>query len=333
MNRSSCSLSWLLALVLAGLAGCKDSGHSLGDSRDLDARAGDAPVASGGSTGASTFTQAGHSGNSGVSSGGAGGNPGGGSSGVGGASGAGGGASVAKDAGISSEAGTGACGYRGDSCATRPCCGSLVCMNSTNPPSCYESMPPPRDAGVSDTRESGDSKCPACPLMKCTYGSPVGSDGCTLCECNPAPDGGFDTAPRCPSEGCLDADLSTPCPASPPTQGSSCLGQTVCNYEDCPGSGHTQAMCRSDKWVVVNGACGTVICLGANLVGRTCPVNKVCLVRAGGALLVDCIDNPCGSGLLSADCSTMTTGCTPLLSTSSGVTFYCETTCPNGICA
>jgi hypothetical protein len=84
--------------------------------------------------------------------------------------------------------------------------------------------------------------------------------------------------------------------------------------------------------VVVNGACGTVTCLGAGAAGGTCPANKVCMIHAGGALLVDCIDNPCGSGLVSADCSTVTTGCTPLLSTSSGLTFYCNT-CPSGTCA
>lgn len=333
MNAASRSLSWLFALALVSLVGCKDSGHPLGDTRDLDAGRGDAPLAAGGNGGMSSQSQAGFSGHSGLSSStpaSSAGNSGGSSGGASSSSGGQGGASTAKDAGANSE--VGACGYRDDPCTSRPCCAPLVCTNLGGPMTCHEASRPPPDAALSlDTHVSSDGKCPTCPPMKCSYGSPVGSDGCTLCECNPAPDGGPDTA-RCPAGGCLDADLSTPCPASPPSNGSACLGQSVCNYEDCPGTGHTQATCRSDKWVIANGACGTVTCLGAGVSGRTCPANKVCLVRAGGALSVECIDNPCGSGLLSADCSTTTTGCTPILSTSSGVTFTCNT-CPSGTCA
>lgn len=337
--------SLLLALAFIGFVGCKDSGHSLGDSRDHDAGLGDTPVSTGGSTwsyGPSSSSSAGGAGSGGssIDSAGSGGRSGvggslssaagntGNSSAINGGSSGGstgqGGSSAASDAGANSDTATKTCGDRGDSCANRPCCGPLVCMNFTSPPSCYESMPPLPDAGR-DMRANGDTQCPACPPMKCAYGSPVDSNGCTLCQCNPAPDGGADTTPR------TDADLSTPCPSTPPSNGSPCLGQGVCNYEDCPGAGHTKAMCRSDKWVVNNGACGTVICLGVST-GKTCLSGQVCIIHAGGALLVDCIDNPCGSGLVSPDCSPTTQGCTAIFETSSGLTFYCNT-CPSGTCA
>jgi hypothetical protein len=50
--------------------------------------------------------------------------------------------------------------------------------------------------------------CPVCPAMRCTYGSPVDSNGCTLCTCNPEPDGGIDISTPLPCglpEGCADA--------------------------------------------------------------------------------------------------------------------------------
>lgn len=335
--------SFLLALAFIGFVGCKDSGHSLGDSRDHDAGGGDTSVSAGGSTwshGASSssaisgstgnggsFLDAAGGGGSGagsLSSGTAGSSSSSINGGTGGGSAGRGGTSAASDAGASDTA-TGTCGYRGDSCASRPCCGPLVCMNFTNPPSCYESSPPPPDAGR-DTRVNGDTQCPACPPMKCSYGSPKDSNGCTLCECNPGPDGGADTAPR------TDADLSTPCPSQIPSNGSSCVGQSVCNYEDCPGTGHTQATCRSDKWVVANGACGTVTCQGTYVSGRTCASGKVCHASVGGALLVDCIDNPCGSGLVSAACLGSMAGCTVIFSTDSGLTIYCNS-CPDTTCA
>jgi hypothetical protein len=36
---------------------------------------------------------------------------------------------------------------------------------------------------------------------------------------------------------------------------------------------------------------------------------------------------------VSADCSAVTTGCTPILSTTSGLTYYCDTCRGDGPCA
>ena len=309
-------ISHLVALAL--VAGCADSGHSLGNTRVPDAGDAGEAVSTGGATG---------TGGSHTPTGGSGGG------GVAGSAGGRGGTSVAEDAGTLGDVVTG-CGMRGESCASRACCSPLVCLSLSNPPSCYESYPPQTDSGgagndVAAVRDAAvaidDAGCPVCPFMKCAYGSPIDDNGCRMCTCNPNPDGGEDAA--CPPEGCPDT-YNTPCPSAPPADGSACLGQSVCNYEDCPGTGHTQASCRSGTWTVDTGACGTVLCL-AGSTGATCATGQVCLVHAGGALLVDCIDNPCEPGLVSADCSTLTLGCTPILSITNGLTYYCDT-CPAG---
>ena len=73
------------------------------------------------------------------------------------------------------------------------------------------------DAGVfHDANVAIDgSACPVCPPMKCAYGSPVDSNGCTVCTCNPAPDGGVDVpigSPCALPEGCPDAGSDTGTP-------------------------------------------------------------------------------------------------------------------------
>jgi hypothetical protein len=76
---------------------------------------------------------------------------------------------------------------------------------------------------------------------------------------------------------------------------------------------------------VETGACGQVSCQGTYATGLTCPSGQVCLAQIGGARLISCIANACGSGPASPDCTTFTAGCTPLFSLSSGVTYYCNT--------
>lgn len=347
VNGTSRSLSISVALALLGcLAGCTDSGHSLGNSLDHGS-GGIRSAATGGTSGSGgvsgTQPAGGHTGTGGDDTPAVGGNlatgglmntagtsavAGQGGTRTGGASGTGGqgGTTTPIDAGSGGDAAPPSCAYRGESCATRSCCGPLVCQSLGGASTCYESTPPPADSGVTaDGARPLDAACPVCPAMKCTYGSPVDSNGCTSCQCNPPPDGGVDAPVGCAlPEGCPDAEPGSPCPSTPPTQGSTCTGQTVCSYEDCPGSGHTQASCRSGQWTVSTGACGTVYCQGVNTV-VPCPSGQVCLVQAGGALLASCIDNPCASGLVSADCSSVTAGCTPIFSTTSGLTYYCNT--------
>jgi hypothetical protein len=338
------SSSLLTFACLGLLASCSDSGHVLGNSRDPDAgtsggsvQTGGAPgsggatspaggaLGSGGSTefGGSTGSVGGSavSGGSTGSVGGStvsGGSTGsvggstvsGGSTGSGGATGGAGGRggmSALNDAGAAGGADAGGtCGLRGESCATRPCCGSLVCLSSSNPPSCYESYPPPVDGGS------------------------TANDAVTSRDSNPGRDGGLDTSAGV--DAAVTVDAGTACPSTPPAAGDACVGQTSCFYDVCPSTGRTQATCTAGKWVVETGACGVVTCLGSYVSGRTCASGQVCLVHAGGALLIDCISNACGTGPASPDCTDFSTGCTPIFNTSSGVTYYCNT-CPSGTCA
>ena len=80
--------------------------------------------------------------------------------------------------------------------------------------------------------------CPICPPMKCAYGSPVDDDGCTVCTCNPAPNGRIDGPADsfCAlAEGCVDADNDTGTPAEagdrsdgPPVDAGIKCGTAVC---------------------------------------------------------------------------------------------------------
>ncbi|HEX7598838.1 MAG TPA: hypothetical protein VF518_11530 [Polyangia bacterium] len=347
MNISYRWISSLLTFATFGLvASCTDSGHVLGNSRDTDAGNGDGFVQSGGTTGSggASSTTGGAPGSGGATGGGltssggatgggltssggaagggltssggaagggstsSGGATGGGSTSSGGATGGGGGGTKAStDAGAAGgDAAVGTCGLRGDSCANRPCCGPLVCLSLSNPPSCYESYSPPVDSG-STANDAGASR-----------------------DSNPGRDGGVDTSAGADAASALDA--STVCPSTPPANGGACVEQTSCFYDVCPSTGRTQATCKAGKWVVETGACGIVTCLGSYVSGRTCASGQVCLVHAGGALLIDCIDNACGTGPASSDCTDFSAGCTAMFNTSSGVTYYCNT-CPSGTCA
>jgi hypothetical protein len=90
--------------------------------------------------------------------------------------------------------------------------------------------------------------CPVCPAIRCAYGSPVDSNGCALCTCNPEPDGGIDVSATLPCglpEGCADAshDNATPSEAGAKSDvirfdgtGVKC-GAMVCAWgEHCCGS-------------------------------------------------------------------------------------------------
>jgi hypothetical protein len=69
------------------------------------------------------------------------------------------------------------------------------------------------DAAAPDDVASDAPQCPVCPTIRCAYGSPVDSNGCMVCACNPAPDGGAidvtsDGSCALP-EGCSDARVDT----------------------------------------------------------------------------------------------------------------------------
>jgi hypothetical protein len=118
------------------------------------------------------------------------------------------------------------------------------------------------------------------------------------------------------------------CPAALPVSGAACAGAPTCFYEDCEVTGRSVARCTNGAWTVETGACTGVYCLS-----QTCAPGQLCLMSGGGALLVQCIDNGCGSAAIACGCLQSCAGnCTVGGSLSSGVTIQCNT-CPSNQCA
>ncbi|HEY3499839.1 MAG TPA: hypothetical protein VGK73_34345 [Polyangiaceae bacterium] len=132
------------------------------------------------------------------------------------------------------------------------------------------------------------------------------------------------------SEGCVapkDCAPSppTPCPPSVPIDGAACGGDTQCYYDACPEGGRAIATCSNRAWSVETGTTCTVECAG---VGQQCSEGQTCLVHAGGALLVECIENGCGTGPILEECAG---NCPVFFSLYGGTTATCNT-CPQGGC-
>jgi hypothetical protein len=84
----------------------------------------------------------------------------------------------------------------------------------------------------------------------------------------------------------------------------------------------------------VNGAFGieTGPCTGVFCQSQTCAVGQLCSIRAGGALLAECIANACGAAAIGCGCLQSCIGtCTVGGSLESGVTIQCNT-CPTNLC-
>jgi len=117
------------------------------------------------------------------------------------------------------------------------------------------------------------------------------------------------------------------CPAASPAAGAICSGAPTCFYEDCAGSGRRVARCVNGAWSVETGPCTGVVCQS-----QICQPGELCVIRAGGALLVECAQNACGTGAVSCGCLQSCSGtCTVGGSLASGVTIQCNT-CPSGLC-
>jgi hypothetical protein len=117
------------------------------------------------------------------------------------------------------------------------------------------------------------------------------------------------------------------CPGTPPVSGASCTGSETCFYEDCGGSGRTVARCANGAWSVETGPCTGVTCES-----QSCSPGQVCVERIGGALIVQCAQNTCGTGAIGCGCLQSCAGtCTVGGSIQSGVTIQCNT-CPSNTC-
>ena len=142
-------------------------------------------------------------------------------------------------------------------------------------------------------------------------------------------------------EGCVlqsecagvDAAVTTPaCPQTAPASGSSCGSTSMsCFYDNCPGTGRTQATCTGGTWSVQTAACGNVSCLGSPAV-TTCPSGQLCLIVESGTIGVMCVNNACGQGPISPACASGLAGCVVNATLNGGVTITCNQ-CPQGGCA
>ena len=119
----------------------------------------------------------------------------------------------------------------------------------------------------------------------------------------------------------------TACPAAPPAPGALCTGYQICFYEDCAGAGRTVARCVNGAFSLETGPCTGVFCQS-----QTCQPGQLCSIRAGGALLAECVANACGAAAIACGCLQSCSGtCTIGGSLESGVTIQCNT-CPSNLC-
>jgi hypothetical protein len=134
--------------------------------------------------------------------------------------------------------------------------------------------------------------------------------------CNPA--GG--PTPDAP----LPVDAPSSCPDEPPADGAPCTGFRTCVWDRCPdGAVHT-ARCVDGSYDVTEEACATHSCIDT-----TCEAGEICVVRQGGAQLVECRPDPCGDGPIVGACACAACDGFPCTEDSRGVT--CNT-CTSGIC-
>ena len=117
------------------------------------------------------------------------------------------------------------------------------------------------------------------------------------------------TGPNCPTScggskgaGGAGGASGATCPAVPPQPGGNCTVGLNCYYEDCAGAGRTVASCVAGstvepRWQVATGACTAVTC--PNPSSLTCPAGQLCFISAGGAVLVTCGTNTCGTSAIS----------------------------------
>ena len=253
--------------------------------------------------------------------GGSGGSSAGGAAATGGTVSATGGVAQAGSAGGRSSGGAGA--SAGGASGGGGTGGAGPCGNPGQP--CCDPFP-----GDGPNYCNGDYRCngAACVDCDCALGAyiPVcGTNGVTYDStcgrvCVPAE---IACAGECP---CVAPD---PCPTEPPQQGASCSGATTCFYERCSTYGRVRAQCSASQWVVETGTCGQLECGMSGT--QQCAAGQACVIRQGGAFLVDCMPNSC-NGLVNCDCvQGCFPGCAMDGTVATGVTVTCNT-CPQGNC-
>jgi hypothetical protein len=122
-------------------------------------------------------------------------------------------------------------------------------------------------------------------------------------------------------EGCVRqtacGPYATHCPQSPPTDGTTCrANNTVCTYQDCAGTGRTEAACDSyGLWKVQTMSCDAVKCAGGGITSNTliCDPGQICVrtTSGGGAYYItpSCVANTCSPAPLSLACLGLDSTC------------------------
>jgi len=132
----------------------------------------------------------------------------------------------------------------------------------------------------------------------------------------------------CSSNPALDApasiDAPEPCPAEPPVDGAPCAGGFSCVWERCPDDAVYAATCDGGSYTVTETPCGPHGCRDT-----TCTAEQICVERQGGALLVDCVENPCGEDPIASSCACAACDGSPCTVSGRGV--ICNT-CSSGLC-
>jgi hypothetical protein len=120
------------------------------------------------------------------------------------------------------------------------------------------------------------------------------------------------------------------CPSELPPADSACPSVNQnCYYEDCSGAGRSLASCADDGWAVSTAPCADTVYCSAG--GAECSEGEICLIRAGGAFLQECVPNTCETGPVECDCIEGCSGeCATYGDAETGITITCNT-CPSGM--
>jgi hypothetical protein len=151
----------------------------------------------------------------------------------------------------------------------------------------------------------------------------VDSDADSDSDADADSDADSDSDSDADSDSDTDADADADaCPPAPPADAAACASMGLtCTYQDCGGDGVTSASCDAMAWDVSVQECGTLDCGG-----QTCGLGQLCRERASGAYLVECVDNPCGTGPITCECAGAVCFDGDTCSTN-GLTVLCNSNC------
>ena len=173
-------------------------------------------------------------------------------------------------------------------------------------------------------RACADSFCNA---GTCDSSCGAGTIACGF-RCCPDPPGCDPSGASCAMPPIDGGPPTSTCPTDPPADGAACaMPSQQCVWVRCETDGEVTATCEAGSWSVATTPCGEFECdLGS---GTRCSGDQICVARIGGAFLVDCQENPCGTAAIEESCACEACGGTECTGVS-GRTVSCNT-CPSGM--